>query len=105
MLYLIYWKDVKISAVVFGVDLLLLLTFNCNTFIHTIVLFFLSFLIVSMTYIVAKVVLDSFYNREVKNPFSDYLNKKIVLPEDKVCVSQCVLIGIAFNVWMLLNMH
>ncbi len=86
----------KISAVVLGVDLLILLTLNCNTLIHTIVLFLLSFLVVSLIYIVAKIVLDSFYNREVKNPFSDYLNKKISLPEDKVC-------PLAFFVCLLLN--
>jgi len=81
---MIYWRDVKLSAVVLGVDLVVLLTLNLNTMLHTVVLFLLSFLVVSLTYIVAKIVIDSFYNREVKNPFSDYLNNKITLPEDKV---------------------
>ncbi len=84
VLYMIYWRDVKLSAVVLCVELVLLFTLTLNTLIHTLVLFLLSFLVVSLTYIVSKVVIDSFYNREVKNPFSDYLNKKIALPEDKV---------------------
>lgn len=84
ILYMIYWKDVKLSAVVLGVELVLLLTLSLNTLLHTVVLFLLSFLVVSLTYIVSKIVIDSFYNREVKNPFSDYLNKKITLPEDKI---------------------
>ena len=90
VLSLIYWRDVKLSALVLGVELVVLLTLSLNTLLHTIVLFLLSFLVVSLTYIVSKIVIDSFYNREVKNPFSDYLNKKISLPEDKVCVCVCV---------------
>ena len=81
---MIYWRDVKLSAVVLGVNLVILLTLTLNTLLHTIVLFLLSFLVVSLTYIVSKIVIDSFYNKEVKNPFSDYLNKKITLPEEKV---------------------
>lgn len=73
------------SAVVMGGVLVLLLTLTLNTVLHTTVLFLQSFLTVSLVYIVSKIVIDAFYNREVMNPFNNYLNKKIALPEEKVC--------------------
>lgn len=69
VLYVIYWRDVKLSAVVLGVILMTLLTLSLNTFIHTLVLIQLSFLVVTLTYIVTKIAIDSFYNRDVANPF------------------------------------
>ncbi len=63
------WKDVKLSAVVLGVELIVLLTLTLNTFLHTVVLLLLSVLVVSLTYIVTKIAIDSFYNREIRNPF------------------------------------
>ena len=68
-LFVIYWRDMKLSAVILGVCLVVLLTLTLNTFLHTIVLLLLSFLVVSLSYIVTKVMIDSFYNREIKNPF------------------------------------
>jgi len=68
-LYVIYWYNIKLSAVILGVCLVVLLTLTLNTFIHTIVLLLLSFLVVSLAYIVTKVAIDSFYNKEIKNPF------------------------------------
>jgi len=55
--------------VIFGVDMIVLLTLSLNTFLHTLVLLLLSFLVVSLTYIVTKIAIDSFYNRPVRNPF------------------------------------
>ena len=49
--------------------LMTLLTLGLNTFIHTLVLIQLSFLVVTLTYIVTKIAIDSFYNRDVANPF------------------------------------
>ena len=69
VLYIIYWRDVKLSAVVLGVCLVVLLTLTLNTLLHTWVLLLLSFMVVSLTYIVSKIVIDSFYNRKVANPF------------------------------------
>jgi hypothetical protein len=84
-LYIIYWRDLKLSAVVLGVCLVVLLTLTLNTVLHTWVLLLLSFLVVSLTYIVSKVLIDSFYNKKVQNPFHTYLEKDIALPEDVVC--------------------
>jgi hypothetical protein len=81
-LYIIYWRDLKLSAVVLGVCLVVLLTLTLNTVLHTWVLLLLSFLVVSLTYIVSKVLIDSFYNKKVQNPFHTYLEKDIALPED-----------------------
>ena len=50
-------------------DVVVLLTLTLNTFLHTIVLLLLSFLVVSLTYIVTKIAIDSFYNRNIQNPF------------------------------------
>ena len=69
VLYVIYWRDLKLSAVVLGVCLMTLLTLSLNTFIHTLVLIQLSFLVVTLTYIVTKIAIDSFYNRDMANPF------------------------------------
>ena len=69
VLYVIYWRDIKLSAVVLGVCLMTLLTLSLNTFIHTLVLIQLSFLVVTLTYIVTKIAIDSFYNRDIANPF------------------------------------
>lgn len=66
---MIYWRDIKLSAVVLGVCLMTLLTLSLNTFIHTLVLIQLSFLVVTLTYIVTKIAIDSFYNRDIANPF------------------------------------
>lgn len=83
VLYIIYWQEPKLSAVVLGVDMVVLLTLTLNTFLHTIVLLLLSFLVVSLTYIVTKIAIDSFYNRNIQNPFSEYLKQGIDIPEDK----------------------
>ena len=69
VLYIIYWRDLKLSAVVLGVCLVVLLTLTLNTLLHTWVLLLLSFMVVSLTYIVSKVIIDSFYNKKVQNPF------------------------------------
>ena len=69
VLYIIYWRELKLSAVVLGVCLVVLLTLTLNTVLHTFVLLLLSFMVVSLTYIVSKVIIDSFYNKKVKNPF------------------------------------
>ena len=69
VLYIIYWCDMKLSTVVLGVCLVVLLTLTLNTVLHTWVLLLLSFMVVSLTYIVTKIVIDSFYNRSVQNPF------------------------------------
>ncbi|CAI8045916.1 Reticulon-4 [Geodia barretti] len=82
VLYVIYWRELKLSAVVLGVCLVVLLTLTLNTVLHTYVLLLLSFMVVSLTYIVSKVVIDSFYNKKVKNPFHTYLENDITLPED-----------------------
>ena len=68
-LYIIYWCDLKLSTVVLGVCLVVLLTLKLNTLLHTWVLLLLSFMVVSLTYIVIKIIIDSFYNKKVKNPF------------------------------------
>ena len=59
----------KLSAVVLGVCLVVLLTLTLNTVLHTWVLLLLSFMVVSLTYIVTKIAIDSFYNKKVQNPF------------------------------------
>ena len=70
VLYVIYWRDIKLSAVVLGVCLMTLLTLSLNTFLHTLVLIQLSFLVVTLTYIVTRIAIDSFYNKEdIGNPF------------------------------------
>lgn len=69
VLYILYWCDVKLSAVVLGVCLVVLLTLTLNTVLHTWILLLLSFMVVSLTYIVTKIVIDSFYNKKVQNPF------------------------------------
>ena len=69
VLFIIYWCDVKLTAVILGVCLVVLLTLTLNTFIHTVVLVLLSFMVVSLTYIVTKISIDSFYNKEIRNPF------------------------------------
>ena len=71
VLSIVYWDDWRQTVVVLGECLLvwMLLTLTFNTFIHTIVVLLLSFLIVSLGYIVINVAIDSFYNKEIKNPF------------------------------------
>lgn len=64
-----YWKDKKMSAIVLGMELVVLLTLTLNTFIHTTVLVLHSFMVVSLTYIIIKIAIASFYNREIRNPF------------------------------------
>ena len=66
---MIYWRDIKLSAVVLGIELVVLLTLSLNTLLHTAVLLLLSFLVVSLVYIITRIAIDSFYNKEAKNPF------------------------------------
>lgn len=79
VLYIIYWCDLKLSAVVLGVCLVVLLTLTLNTVLHTVILLLLSFMVVSLTYIITKVVIDSFYNKKVHNPFK-YVRQTLHLP-------------------------
>ncbi len=58
---------------VLGVCLVVLLTLTLNTLLHTLVLLLLSFMVVSLTYIVTKISIDTFYNKEVKNPFGSVI--------------------------------
>jgi hypothetical protein len=76
----IYWRDIKLSAVVLGVCLMTLLTLSLNTFIHTLVLIQLSFLVVTLTYIVTKIAIDSFYNRDIANPFKLVVANQYIHP-------------------------
>lgn len=96
VLYIIYWKDIKLSAVILGVSLVILLTLTLNTFIHTLVLLLLSFMVVALTYIVTKVAIDSFYNKELQNPFkyvpykiSNYCAMKFGAVSMVLCYSSC----------------
>ena len=69
VLNIIYWKDIKLSALSLIACLVTLLTLYLNTMIHTVVLVLLASMIVSLVFIVTKIAIDSFYNRPIKNPF------------------------------------
>ena len=69
VLYIIYWHDLKLSVVALLTSLVVLATLCMNTMLHTIVLLLLSANVVSLLYIVIKIAIDSFYNRDIRNPF------------------------------------
>ena len=63
--FVIYW----LCAMTLGVCLVWLLLTVKYTFIHIIVVLLLFFLVFSFIYIIIKIAIDWFYNREIKNPF------------------------------------
>lgn len=69
VLSIIYWKDVKLSAISLAMSMVVLLTLYINTLFHSIVLMLLAGLIVSLVFIVTKMAVDSFYNKPIQNPF------------------------------------
>ena len=69
VLQIIYWKDVKLSGASLIVAVVILCTLCMNTVLHAVVLVLLASMVVSLVYIVTKVAIDSFYNREIRNPF------------------------------------
>ena len=69
VLHIIYWKDLKLSGAALVMSLGILCTLCMNTMLHAVVLVLLASMVVSLVYIVTKVAIDSFYNREIQNPF------------------------------------
>jgi len=66
----IYWHDVKLSAVVLVLCLeVLWLIFMLNvTFLHTTVLLLLTTLVLSLHYTIIVIATDFFWNKEIKVP-------------------------------------
>ena len=67
--FVIYWRNVKLSAVIFAMCLVGLFLTIQYTFIHTVVLLLLLSLVICFIYITVKIAIDFFYNRDIKNPF------------------------------------
>lgn len=92
VLYIIYWRNVKLSALSLGMSLVILLTLHCNTLLHTTVLMLLASMVVALVYIVTKIAIDSFYNNPIVNPFQSYLESSLMISEeDAVHVTKIVL--------------
>ena len=64
--FVIYWRNVKLSAVIFAMCLVGLFLTIQYTFIHTVVLLLLLSLVVCFICITVKIAIDFFYNREIK---------------------------------------
>ena len=67
--FVIYWCNVKFTAMILGVCLVWLFLTIKYTFIHTIVLLLFFLLVTSSIYIIVKIAIDFFYSREIENPF------------------------------------
>ncbi|XP_019858093.1 PREDICTED: reticulon-3-B-like [Amphimedon queenslandica] len=86
VLNIIFWKDIKLSSLSLVVCLVTLLTLYLNTLLHTVVLILLAAMIVSLIFIVTKIAIDSFYNRQIKNPFSAYLECQLTFINEEAAV-------------------
>lgn len=69
VLSILYWKDFKLSGLTLVMIKVILFTLCLNTVLHTIVLLLLAALLVSLLFIVTKIAIDSFYNKQIGNPF------------------------------------
>ncbi|ELT94128.1 hypothetical protein CAPTEDRAFT_163753 [Capitella teleta] len=81
---LIYWRDIKKSAVVFGSMLVLLLSLALFSVLSVIAYLSLATLTVTVTFRIYKNVLGAVQKTGEGHPFKQYLEMDIALPEDKV---------------------
>jgi len=86
VLFVIYWHDVKLSAVVLVLCLgVLWLIFMLNvTFLHTTVLLLLTTLVLCLFYIIITIATDFFWNKEIKVPLRNYQKIAVALFETEV---------------------
>jgi hypothetical protein len=84
VLDLIYWRDVKKTAVVFGSMLVLLLSLALFSVLSVIAYLSLATLTVTVTFRIYKNVLGAVQKTGDGHPFKQYLEMDIALPEDKV---------------------
>uniref|UniRef100_H2Z0Y3 Reticulon-like protein n=1 Tax=Ciona savignyi TaxID=51511 RepID=H2Z0Y3_CIOSA len=81
---LLYWKDVKVSGVVFGLLLLVLLSLNCFSVVSVVAYFTLSMLAVTITFRLYKLVLQTLNGTQQPNPFQSLLDMEIALSSEQV---------------------
>ncbi|RWS27416.1 reticulon-1-A-like isoform X2 [Leptotrombidium deliense] len=81
---LVYWKDVKKSGVVFGVGLVLLLSFACCSIISVIAYSSLAVLLGTFSFRVYKNILQAVQKTSEGHPFDEYLKWEVQPSKEKV---------------------
>jgi Ca2+/Na+ antiporter len=83
VLDLIYWRDVRKSGIVFGVTLVLLLSFMYFNVVTVLSYLGLILLAATLGYRVYTAVTATVNKTEQRNPFQPYLEKHLDLPQDR----------------------
>lgn len=81
---LVYWRDIKKSAVVFASGFLLLLSFALFSLVSIVSYVSLIALSISVSFVVYKKVLQAVQKTPDGHPFKEYLEKDVSPPVDKI---------------------
>ncbi|XP_028409610.1 reticulon-1-A-like isoform X2 [Dendronephthya gigantea] len=88
---LIYWRDIKKTAVVFGITLLVLLFLAYHTVLSVLSFFALSLLTVSLLYRIGMTVIGAVQKTGTGSPYKSLLEKNIsISPEKARDIGECV---------------
>uniref|UniRef100_H2XUV9 Reticulon-like protein n=1 Tax=Ciona intestinalis TaxID=7719 RepID=H2XUV9_CIOIN len=81
---LLYWRDIKVSGVVFGLTLLVLLSLCCFSVVSVISYLTLSLLTVTVAFRLYKLVLQTLNGTQQPNPFQSLLDMEVTLSKDQI---------------------
>ncbi|XP_026692003.2 reticulon isoform X5 [Ciona intestinalis] len=81
---LLYWRDIKVSGVVFGLTLLVLLSLCCFSVVSVISYLTLSLLTVTVAFRLYKLVLQTLNGTQQPNPFQSLLDTEVTLSKDQI---------------------
>jgi len=89
VMQLIYWKDVKKSALVFTTGLALMMSLQCCSIISVLTTVGLSLLLAAFLYRIGMTIVNAVQKTSVEHPFKKLLEEKVELPEETI--QQCSL--------------
>lgn len=81
---LVYWRDIKKSALVFGSGFFLLLSFILFSLVSIVSYISLAALSISISFVVYKKVLNAVQKTSEGHPFKEYLEKDLTPPSEKI---------------------
>lgn len=84
VLDLVYWRDVRSSAVVFSFSLVLLLSLSCCSVVSVMAYTALALLLLTVSFRIYKAILQAIQKSDEGHPFKQYLDKDVALSTDVV---------------------
>jgi hypothetical protein len=84
LLYVIYWRDVKVSAQIFVIGLVVLFALMHYNVLHVSCLAIMSVLLVAFVWRVSIMVYQALKKIPIMNPMQPYLDQEIEIPKEEI---------------------